>query len=83
MRSPVVPNEYNFTVVLEPMPEGGFLVLVPALPEVVTHGETETEALAMAEDAIRLVVGYRRDSGEEIPVEQGTQLRQVKVALPA
>jgi len=83
MRSTVVPNEYNFTVVLEPMPEGGFLVLVPALPEVVTHGETETEALAMAEDAIRLVVGYRRDSGEEIPVEQGTQLRQVKVALPA
>ena len=79
----IVPNEYNFTVVLEPMPEGGFLVLVPALPEVVTHGATETEALAMAEDAIRLVVGHRRDSGDSIPIERGTQLRQVKVALPA
>src|SRR3989338_6108821 len=42
MRSMIVPNEYNFTVVLEPIEEGGFLVLVPALPEVVTHGETET-----------------------------------------
>lgn len=78
-----MPNEYNFTVVLESMPEGGYLVLVPALPEVVTHGETESEALAMAEDAIRLVVGYRRDSGEEIPVERVTRLRQVTVALPA
>ena len=69
-----MPNEYNFTVVLEPIQEGGFLVLVPALPEVATHGETEKEALAMAEDAIRLVVDHRRDSGEEIPVERGTRL---------
>lgn len=34
-------KEYSFTVVLEPIEEGGFLVLVPALPEVLTHGETE------------------------------------------
>lgn len=36
--------------------EGGFIVLVPALPEVVTEGDTEEEALAMAEDAIRPVL---------------------------
>ena len=76
-------EEYSFTVVLEPMDEGGFLVLVPALPEVVTHGETEAEALAMAKDAIRLVVDYRREQGEPIPLEKATRLHQVKVALPA
>jgi predicted RNase H-like HicB family nuclease len=31
-------------------------VRVPAFPEIVTYGEDEREALAMAEDAIRLVI---------------------------
>ena len=50
---------YDFTVVLDPQPDGGFTVRVPALPEVITEGDTETEALAMAEEAIRLVLAYR------------------------
>jgi antitoxin HicB len=44
-----------FTVVLEPEEGGGFTVRVPSLPEIVTFGNDQTEALAMAEDAIRLV----------------------------
>jgi antitoxin HicB len=46
----------NFTVVLKPEEEGGFTVRVPSLPEIVTCGKDEAEALAMAEDAIRLVL---------------------------
>ena len=46
----------KFTVVLEPEEEGGFTVRVPSLPEIVTYGKDEAEALAMAEDAIRLVL---------------------------
>jgi antitoxin HicB len=46
----------KFTVVLEPEEEGGFTVRVPSLPEIATYGKDETEALAMAEDAIRLVL---------------------------
>jgi antitoxin HicB len=46
----------TFAVVLEPEEEGGFTVRVPAFPEIVTYGEDEREALAMAEDAIRLVI---------------------------
>ncbi len=76
-----MPREYNFTVVLERQQEGGFLVLVPALPEVVTFGETEKEALAQAEDAIRLAVGYREDQGEPIPQQEESRLRQVKIAI--
>ena len=76
-------EEYKFTVVLEPLDEGGFLVLVPALPEVVSHGESEDDALANAEDAIRLVIGYRQNHGEPIPAETTPQLRQVKVAVQA
>ena len=46
----------TFAVVLEPEDEGGFTVRVPSLPEIVTYGKDEREALAMAEDAIRLVL---------------------------
>ncbi len=46
----------TFAVVLEPEDGGGFTVRVPSLPEIVTYGSDQAEALAMAEDAIRLVI---------------------------
>jgi antitoxin HicB len=51
-----VDQSRTFAVVLEPEDEGGFTVRVPAFPEIVTYGKDEREALAMAEDAIRLVI---------------------------
>jgi antitoxin HicB len=39
---------YSFSVILKPQPDGGFTVLVPALPEVVTEGDTEGQALLNA-----------------------------------
>ena len=41
---------HRFAVVLEPEEEGGFTVRVPSLPEIVTFGKDEDEALVMAED---------------------------------
>lgn len=76
-------REYSFTVVLEPVEEGGFLVFVPALPEINTYGETEAEALAAAEDAIRLVIEYRRDNGEPIPTATEPRVQRVRVAVPS
>ena len=73
----------TFSVVLEPQPEGGFTVLVPALPEIVTEGDTEEEALAMAEDAIRLVLEDRAARGEELPDNSSTRIREVKVTIAA
>ena len=48
-------GNYVFSVILEPQPVGGFTVLVPALPEVITEGDTEDEALAMASALARSV----------------------------
>ena len=45
-------ENYAFSVILEPQESGGFTVLVSALPEVVTEGDTEAEALANAEEAV-------------------------------
>jgi predicted RNase H-like HicB family nuclease len=51
----------------EPEAEGGFTVRVPSLPEIVTYGKDEAEALAMAEDAIRLVLERHLGSRRAAP----------------
>ena len=59
---------YSYSVILEPQQGGGFTVLVPALPEVVTEGDTEQEALDNAGEAIRAVLAYRQEQGMVPPV---------------
>lgn len=71
----------RYTVILEPLEEGGFNVHVPAVPELVTFGETEGEALALAEDAIRLAISYRLDHGEAVPEEVTPEVREVTIAV--
>jgi len=43
----------DYTVVFEPQPEGGYTVVVPALPGCVTEGDSLKEARKMASDAIK------------------------------
>ena len=76
-------DSITYTVQLRPEPEGGFTVLVPALPEIVSFGETEEEALRMAEDAIGLCLEVRRDEGEAIPEDVVPLVRQVSVRQAA
>ena len=68
---------------LEPEAEGGFTVRVPAMPEIVTYGKDEAEALAMAEDAIRLILEDMTARGEPIPIAPTPQIREVTVTLAA
>ena len=56
-----------FAVVLEPDPDGGYTAIVPALPGVVTEGETVQESLANARDAIALCIEDMRGQGLPIP----------------
>jgi antitoxin HicB len=70
----------SFSIILEPQPDGGFTVLVPALPEVVTEGDTEQEALANAQEAIGAALAYRRDNGLAIPSDARPEIRRVTVA---
>jgi predicted RNase H-like HicB family nuclease len=59
--------ERSYAVVLEPEAEGGFSVVIPALPEAHTQGETVEECLANAREVIELVLDVRAERGEEIP----------------
>jgi len=58
-----------FTVLYEPAPEGGYLVRVPLLPDIVTYGRTIEEARSMATDAIKCSLEGLRKEREPLPVE--------------
>lgn len=75
-------RQHEYTVLLDPdEDEGGFTVTVPALPGVVTQGETAEQALEMARDAILLYLEDLIADGEPIPTEHiAPQLARVIVA---
>jgi antitoxin HicB len=79
-KSHIVAESYSYSVILEPQEGRGFTVLVPALPEVVTEGGTEQEALTNAEEAIRAMREYRREQGMAPPSDAHPEIRHVTVA---
>ena len=72
-----------YTVVFEKEEEGGYTVLVPALPGVVTCGRTLKEARSMAEDAILCHLEGLLKDGEPIPKETEVDVERLEVVLPA
>lgn len=78
-------KEYSYTVLFEPADGGGYVVTCPAIPAVVTQGETLEEARAMAVDAIRLVLEDLIAEGLPIPADIARESikEKVKVAIPA
>jgi predicted RNase H-like HicB family nuclease len=60
-------SEHGYTVIYEPLVEGGFQIIVPALPGVITYGRTMEEAREMARDAIVCHLRALVRDGDEIP----------------
>ena len=52
---------------LNPQPEGGYTVTSPLIPELITEGDTVSEALANAEEAFAVVVEIYEDEGRSLP----------------
>jgi predicted RNase H-like HicB family nuclease len=74
----------SYIVILEPETEGGFSVVIPALPEAHTQGETIDECLANAREVIELVLESRAERGEDIPPSDfGVRVERVEVTSPA
>ena len=48
-------------LILDPQPEGGYTVTSPLLPELISEGDTVSEALANAEDALAAIVEIYED----------------------
>lgn len=58
---------YNYKLLLRKEPEGGYTVVVPALPGCITYGENVDEAITMAKEAIELYIEELKDHGEAVP----------------
>ena len=80
--------ERTYTVVFTPDPEaGGYVVTCPALPGLVTEGDTLEQARRMAQDAIAGYLEGLRELGRSIPPgEEHSDIavrETVTVTLPA
>lgn len=79
-------TERRYTVLFEPAEEGGFVATCPALPGLVTEGDTLEEAREMVKDAIR---GYLESLAMDgLPAPKDIKLREepvkeeIEVAVP-
>jgi predicted RNase H-like HicB family nuclease len=71
----------NYRIILTPDETGGYVVTCPALPGLVTEGDTLEEAREMAADAIRGYLEVLAEDGEPIPPDNSiTEEIAVEVA---
>ena len=59
----------KLTVILEPYADGGYTIVCPALPGVVSQGDSLEEALANIREAIELSLEVRQEDGLPGPIE--------------
>ena len=60
-------GNHLYTVMFESVEEGGYEVIVPAIPTIVTYGRTIEEAKEMALDAIKCHLEGLAKDGEPFP----------------
>lgn len=58
---------YKLPLVLEPQPEGGYLVTSPLLPELITEGDSVEEAIRNANDALAAIIEAFIDLERPLP----------------
>lgn len=66
---------YRLPLVLAPQPEGGYTVTSPALPGLVTEGDSVREALANLEDALAATIELYDELGKPLPAGLRQDLR--------
>lgn len=59
---------FDYPVVLEAQPEGGFVVTFADIPEAITQGEDEDEALLYAIDALEIALSFYIEARRQLPV---------------
>ncbi len=65
-------KQLTYRILLNPEPEGGYTVTVPALPGCVTWGEDIDNAIEMAKEAIEAYIESMVANNEKVPDESKT-----------
>jgi antitoxin HicB len=63
--------------------EGGFVVTFPDIPEAITQGDDETEAMDAARDALETALDFYFEAGRRVPAPSRPKRGQRLVELPA
>jgi antitoxin HicB len=58
---------YKLPLVLDPQPEGGYVVTCPLLPELITEGDDIQNALQNANDALAAIIEAFQDLNQPLP----------------
>jgi len=58
---------YRIPLVFTPQPEGGYTVTSPALPELITEGDTLEEAQRNVQDAFEAVLEIYTEQNRSLP----------------
>lgn len=69
----------RYNTIFRAEPEGGFTVLIPALPGCITYGKNLIEARRMAVDAIKAYIYSLRKHGEPIPTDDNSFIGSIDV----
>jgi antitoxin HicB len=77
-----IAKPYKVSLVLTAQPEGGYTVTSPALPELVTEGDTVEEALANVKDALAAVVELYEDLGKKLPRRLELHAETIAIEYP-
>ncbi|MDD4901458.1 MAG: type II toxin-antitoxin system HicB family antitoxin [Patescibacteria group bacterium] len=75
------PEKLQYNVIFRPEPEGGYTVMVPALPGCITYGHNLKEARKMAANAIQGYLLSLKKHKEPIPSDDETFIGSVRLSL--
>jgi antitoxin HicB len=76
-------GRFIFPASFRPAEEGGFVVTFPDLPEAITQGDDEGDALAQAADCLDEAIAGRITRGEMIPEPSRARRGARAIAVPA
>lgn len=74
-------EKLQYNVIFRPEPEGGYTVMVPAMPDCITYGRNLKEARKMAADAIRGYLLSLKKHKASIPSDDETFIGSVRLSL--
>jgi antitoxin HicB len=74
---------FLYPVTLKRVEDGGFVATFKDIPEAITQGETEPEALAAAKDALETAFDFYFEDNRPVPLPSKAKPRQHVVELSA
>lgn len=73
----------KFPAKFAPAKEGGFVVTFPDIPEAITQGDHEADAMRAAQDALETALDFYFEAGRPVPAPSVPRRGQRMVELPA